>query len=48
MRSVLRSHVKVIQITQKHILWTFRGVLMIIKCELKIDLIMSEPHKFDK
>ena len=40
MRSILRSYMKVIQITQKHILWTFLGVSMIIKC----DHIVSEPH----
>ena len=44
MMSILTSHMKVIQTTQKHILWTFWGALMIIKSGLKIDLIMSEPH----
>ena len=34
MRSVLTAHVKVIQITQKHILWTFWGVLMVIKSSI--------------
>ena len=29
---------------RKHILWTFCSVLMIIKSDLKIDLIISEPH----
>ena len=28
----------------KHILWTFLGVLIIIKCSLQIDLIMPKPH----
>ena len=32
---------KLTQITQKHILG---GISMIIKCGLKIDLIMSEHH----
>ena len=40
MRSILRSYVKIIQITQKHMLWTFWSVLMVVKC----DLIVSEPH----
>ena len=38
----MRSYIKVIQIIQKCILWTFGGVLIIIKCSLKIDLIMSD------
>ena len=42
MRSIVRSYIKIIQIIQKHILWTFGGVLIIIKCNLKIDLIMSD------
>ena len=41
MRSILTTHVKVIQTTRKHILWIFWSVLTIIKCDLKIDLIMS-------
>ena len=30
--------------SKTYILWTFLGVLKIIKCCLKIDFIMSEPH----
>ena len=46
MRSILTSHAKVIETTQKHILWTFWDVSMIIKCGLKIGLFMSEPYYF--
>ena len=44
MRSNLTSHVNVTKTPQKHILWTFCSVLMIIKSDLKIYLIISEPH----
>ena len=44
MRSNLTSHVNVTKTPQKHILWTFWGVLMIIKSDLKIDLMISEPY----
>ena len=40
----MRSHTKVIQITQKHILGTFEGFWWWIISDLKIDLITSEPH----
>ena len=44
MRSNLTSHVNITKTPRKHILLTFWGVLMIIKSDLKIDLIISEPH----
>ena len=39
-----RSHRRVIKIGQKHISMSFPEFLMTIICDIKIDLIMSEPH----
>ena len=43
-RSMLTSYMKVIKIGLKHILGTFWGFLMTMIWDVKIDLIMCEPH----
>ena len=42
--TILTSNIKVSKIVQKHFLWTFWGFLVIIICDIKIDVNMCEPH----
>ena len=42
--SILTSHMKVTKIVQKHFLCTYRGFLVTIICDVKIDVNMCEPH----
>ena len=41
---ILISNMKVTKIAQKHFLCTFWGFLVIIICDVKIDVNMCEPH----
>ena len=43
MTSILMSHMKVIKIGQKHFMNVLR-VLITTICDIKIDVIMYEPH----
>ena len=42
--TIFMSHKKVIQIIEKDILWTFGGILMIMKCSFKIDLASASKR----
>ena len=42
--SILTSNMKVTKIVQKHFLCPFWGFLVTIICDVKIDVIMCEPH----
>ena len=42
--SILTSNMKVTKIVQKHFLCTYRGFLVTIICDVKIDVNMFEPH----
>ena len=44
MTSILMSNMKVTKIVQKHFLCTFWEFLVIIICDVKIDVNMCEPH----
>lgn len=43
-QSILRWHMRIIKIAQKHIIWTFWRFSVTTICEVKIDLTMCEPH----
>ena len=42
--SIFTSSMKVTKIGQKYFLWTFWGFLVMIICDIKIDINMCEPH----
>ena len=43
-KSILRQNMKIIEKCSKCILWTFWRFSVTIICDIKIDLIVSEPH----
>ena len=44
MTSIFMPHMKVFKVGWKYILHTFCSFLIIITCDIKIDLTMCEPH----
>ena len=42
--TILMSNIKVTKIGQKYFLSTFEGFLVIMICDVKIDVNICEPH----